>query len=93
MPFSMAVAAAILIHARRALCQSEESLFESMSSILSNMFIYRDEADARIWKPWPSSAFSSRSFLRSMEENSMVKTSCSLVSLRLASPRVVASID
>lgn len=80
MPFSMAVlvatpvVATILIHARRAFCQSEESLFESMSSILSNVFIYRDEADARIWTPWPSSAFSSRYFRRCMEENSMVKT-------------------
>lgn len=38
---------------RHSLCQYEESEFGSLLSILSNIFLYRGEADRHIWKLCP----------------------------------------
>lgn len=39
---------------RRVLCHSEETKFESLLSILSNVFLYREIVDVCTWKPSPS---------------------------------------
>lgn len=73
-----------MVSFRWASCQSEVSEFESMSSLLSNVFICRGEADLRIWKPDPCDVFSPKSFCRELEEISNVRSSNSLVWVGLA---------
>lgn len=63
---------------------------ESLWSLLSNVFIRRNEADSRVWKPKPSSSFSSKSFYKAMESTVLVHSSCSQVWLGIVPPRVKA---
>lgn len=39
------------------LCKSELEEFDSLSCLLSNIFIYRDEGNTCIWQPDPSRTF------------------------------------
>lgn len=64
--------------------------FESLWSLLSNVFIRRNEADSRVWKPKPSDSFSSKSFYKAMESTVLVHSSCSQVWLGIVPPRVKA---
>ena len=59
-----------------------------MSSLLSNIFLCRDVADCRIWKPASSGLFSSKS--RELDHVGEVGSSCSLVWMGLAPPRAEA---
>lgn len=49
---------------KRALHLFEESELGSLVSLLSKVFICRDVADSRIWKPSPSGVFSLQVFLQ-----------------------------
>lgn len=53
-------------------------MLESLPSLLSNVFICRDKADARILKLCPLGVFSTRSFSRSLEENPEAKSRAGL---------------
>ena len=73
---------------RRAWRLSEESEYESLVSLLSNVFICRDVTDSRIWKPIAFSKFSCKSFSRELEDSTQSKASSSLAWQGLAPPRV-----
>lgn len=49
---------------KRILGQTKMFEFWSMLSLLANIFIYRGEADRRIWKPDPYSVIYSKSLLQ-----------------------------
>lgn len=53
---------------RRALRRYEVSLYESLFSLLSNVFLSRGEEDSRIWMSCSSGVFSSRFLYKSLEE-------------------------
>lgn len=74
---------------RRGLRLSKEE-HGSLLSLLSNVFICREEVDRRIWKPCLSSAFSMKSFTRGLEGILEAKHPSSLVWLGLARHRVKA---
>ena len=70
------------------MCQSEESEFGSLKTILANVFFRRDIADSRIWMLSPSGAFSYKSFSKELEGSRSIKASSSLAWLGLAPPKV-----
>ena len=74
----------------RALCQSESSEYESMISLLFDVFICRDLAGSRIWKPSPFGAFSCRSFYRELEAPLAGRVPASHVWIGVAPPRMEA---
>lgn len=63
---------------------SEQSMFKSLSNLLSNDFLCRDETDSCIWMPSLFGAFSIRSIYSSMEELSGASIPCSLIRCSLA---------
>lgn len=54
--------------------QYEMSLYVSLLSILSNVFICSDKIDIQIWKPCPSGVFTTRSFHILLEGSIRVKS-------------------
>lgn len=79
-----------VVSSRRGLRQSEELEYASLLSLLSNVFICSGEVDFYIWKPSPSSIFSTKSFSRGFKEEPNIKHFSSLVRVSLAPPRVEA---
>lgn len=75
---------------RRALHQSKESEFESLLSLLSNVFICIKECDFHIWKFCPTEDFSSKSFAKELEVVLGARVTSSLVWMGVASPRIKA---
>ena len=62
--------------------------FESLLSLLSNVYLCRDVANSRIWKSNSLGLFSSKSFDRELDPINKVRSSCALVWRGLAPPRV-----
>ena len=60
---------------RRTLRQLEEFEYESLLSLLSNIFLCRDVNDTRIWKPSGLGLFSVKSFTVAMEPSSSMRHS------------------
>lgn len=60
----------------------------SLVSLLSNVFICREEVATCIWKPSSFGEFFTNSFLRGLEVVLDAKATCSLVWIGLAPPRV-----
>lgn len=73
---------------RRVLHQSELVDFESLLSLLSNVFVFMDVPDSRIGKLDSLRFFSFKFFLWELEP--VVRPSCAFVWMGLAPPRVEA---
>lgn len=73
-----------------ALCQFEELEHVSLLSLLSNVFICRDEENLCMWKSCPSGEFSMKSFSRGLDVLPEAKSSSFLVWEGLAPPIVEA---
>lgn len=69
----------LLVPFGRVLRQFEESEYESLLSLLANVFICRDLADCHIWKMNPYGVFSSKFCLRELDMIPNVRLHSSLV--------------
>lgn len=76
---------------RRALRHFEESKYKSSLGLHANVFICKEDADRRIWKPNLSDVFSSKSFYKELEEILAIRLISSPICTGLAPPRVEAS--
>ena len=77
------------VSVRRALCLSELVEFESLLSLISNVFLCNED-DSRIWKPNTAGSFSSKSYCRELGLLMGERSSSVVVWLGPAPPRVEA---
>lgn len=66
--------------------------YESLTSLLSSIFLCEDDVDICFWKPSRSEAFSAKSFSRELDAKLVIISPCSLVWDGLAPPWVFAEV-